>query len=329
MTVTSKEIADICGVSRGTVDRALNNRPGINEKTKQHIMKIAEELGYRPHFFAQSLVKGKSMSIGVIVFDIRNHYFANLVSSIELRAKEKGYFVYLTLTNNEKETEIQCIEHLVNRKVDGIILFSVNKGEEFKKYLMNLPTKVITIGNKICDELPFIGIDDRQALRDVVHFVEDKGYSNIIYVSPPLAKRNQQNMYALEERLKGLLEACHTSLKLNEVTVLDNKHYLERLEKLKSNFPPRTVIICSSDIYVLEVLNHLKAWGIRVPEDVGLMGFDNISILKYVTPSLSTVSYPVEQMGINAVDFLVDDSGSNPASLSGFLQHVIIEGQST
>ena len=105
MGVTIKDIASICGVSTGTVDRALNNRSGNNVKTKMKIMQIAEELNYRPHHTARSLAKGKTMTIGVVLFDLYNRSFAQMLNAIEFKAMELGYFVDIVLTDKDPKKE--------------------------------------------------------------------------------------------------------------------------------------------------------------------------------------------------------------------------------
>jgi DNA-binding LacI/PurR family transcriptional regulator len=128
----------MCGVSQGTVDRALNNRPGISKKTRRRILETAEKIGYRPHFLARSLAKGRTMTIGLIVLDLYNRFFAQLVNSIEYNARQQDYFVYLTLTGKDGNTEKACIEHLMSRQVDGLILLTVNKGLEFGKMIVKI-----------------------------------------------------------------------------------------------------------------------------------------------------------------------------------------------
>jgi len=143
MSITSKDIARICGVSRGTVDRALNNKPRIDPKTKEKILKVARELNYRPDLVARSLAKGETMSIGVVVFDIRNRYFAQLVNAIEKEAKKYGYLLNITLQEKDPEMEIKLIDNLVARRVDGLIICPVNKSNNFEKYLKNLKVPLI------------------------------------------------------------------------------------------------------------------------------------------------------------------------------------------
>ena len=120
--ITTKEIAKICSVSVATVNRALHDRPDINPKTKETILKIAAEHGYRPHLMARSLAKGKSMLIGVAIFDIRNPFFPQLINTIQTELKKLGLFIHLGITKNSIHEEIECLDMMAGMKVDGIIV---------------------------------------------------------------------------------------------------------------------------------------------------------------------------------------------------------------
>ncbi len=324
MKLRSIEIAKICGVSRGTVDRALNDRPGINQGTRAKIIKVAEELGYRPNFLAQSLVKGMTLSIGVILFDINNRILAQVVNAIEQRAREQGYFVYLTLSNKDAELEKEYLLNLVDRKVDGIALLSVNKGPEFEVFLRNLKTPIVTFGNKVSDEFPFVWINDYQAIQDAVIHIISKGYTEIIYVSPPLTNIGHTNLYGPEKRYMALIETCR-NYEFITCTVINHKNYLYELDLLLRNNSKKTAILCSSDVYAINILNHLNGQGIRVPKDIGLMGFDNIDILKFITPGMTTVDYHVDQIGYSVIDQLLEKMKNNEVDTFTCLEHAIIE----
>lgn len=326
--VTSNVIAEICGVSQGTVDRALNNRPGISGKTRERILETAEKLGYRPHHLARSLAKGCTMTIGLVVFDLYNRFFAQLANAIESSARQQGYFVYLTLTEKDKDTEKACIEHLMSRQVDGIIIFSVNKGKEFAAYLEKLKLPLVTICNRITEGFPFIGIDDYRAMKDAALHIAEKGYRRIIYVSPPLAYRDKSNIYAQERRLQGYLDALAEAGDRLEAVIIEGGDYLEKLAALDLKNGVRTAVLCSNDIYALEVLRHLEARGLSIPEDAGLMGFDDIDMLRYVKPSLVTVAYPFEELGIMALESLLKQIKGGPEAADILLEHTIVEGNS-
>jgi LacI family transcriptional regulator len=161
MSVTTGEIAKICGVSRGTVDRALHGRPGISPETRKKIIETAQKLGYRTNFVARSLVKGETKTLGVVAFDLYNRFFAQMVNAIEFRARELGYFIYLTLTNKDAEIEKKCIEHLVDRRVDGMLLCSVNNSYDydksfFKLYLYMLVRCFFTLSVSSISPIPHI-----------------------------------------------------------------------------------------------------------------------------------------------------------------------------
>jgi LacI family transcriptional regulator len=328
MSLTIKEIADICGVSHGTVDRALNNRPGISEKTKGKILKVARELNFKPDFLARSLAKGSTKTIGVVIFDLYNRSFSQLTSAIEIESRKHHYFVNLLLTEKDVQTERKVIEHLVDRKVDGIILFPINFGAEFESYLESLRIPVVTVCNKLSDAWSYIGIDDRRAMRGAVDHIASKGYERVVYICPPLAYRGITNIYTQEERLQGLLEGLQQSRSIPMPTIITDKNYIEALSRidLKS---ARTAIMCSCDLYALEVMNYIKKQGLEIPSDVGIMGFDNIDVLKYVTPRLTTVHYDMEQMGTFAVAELMKKLNERgDFSTPPLLQYNIIEGES-
>jgi LacI family transcriptional regulator len=328
MAVTIKEIANMCGVSPGTVDRALNNRPGISDRTKKKILKLVKKLNYQPDHMARSLAKGRTMTLGVVLFDLYNRSFAQLMNAVELKSRELGYYVHLVLTEKDKENEKYCIENLVSRKVDGIILFSVNKGEQFNEYLKTLNIPIVTIFNHVSDDWQYIGINDRQAMKDAVHYIWERNYRKYIFICPPLAYRDTSNIFTQEERLIGCMEGLQELQPGNEPIVIQEKNFLRALDRLELKGPEKTVIMCSCDIYALEVMNHLKSKGLQVPHDVGLMGFDHIDVLKYVTPALTTVEYAVEEFGVKAVECLVSQIEHADCPSIPLLDYKIIPGDS-
>jgi LacI family transcriptional regulator len=302
MRVTMKQVADLCGVSIGAAARALNNTPGVNSRTKEKILRVSRELGYRPHLVARSLRTGKTMTIGVVVCDLDNRFFAQLVSALETTAKESGYFLYLTLSNHNLDQERACLEHLAGLNVDGILVVPTNSGNEFVQFVKSLQVPVVTMGNRLAQAIPFVGIQDRQAVKRAVEVVASRGYRRIIYVSPPLSYKGRENIYEVEERLEGFREG--TREQGMEALVLKEKSFREPLLAACAGARVRTAVMCSSDICALESLSYLKAAGMRIPEDLGMIGFDDIDLLKYVTPALTTISYPVAEVAREAFALL-------------------------
>jgi LacI family transcriptional regulator len=294
LKATLKQIAEICGVSLGTVTRALKDRPGIKSQTKEKILRVSDELGYRPDLVARSLRMGRTMTIGIIVYDLDNRFFSQLVNALEKAAKESGYFFYLTLSNHNLDEERRCFERLAAMNVDGILVVPTNKGSEFVRFVKSLRVPVVAIGNRLSASIPFVGIEDRQAIRDAIGALAGRGYERVIFVSPPLAYGDKENIYEVEERYQGYREGIEE--RGLEGVVLKDKAFGEGLIKACKGSALRTAVLCTSDIYALEALRFLRSAGLRVPEDLGLMGFDDIDILKYILPGLTTISFPTAKV---------------------------------
>lgn len=327
MSVTVEDIAKACGVSRGTVDRALNNKPRISPETKEKILKVAKELGYRPDLLARSLVKGRTMSIGIVAFDLKNRFFAQLVNSIEAEARKRNYTINITLQEEDPELEIQLINSLVGRRIDGIILCPVNKGEEFSNFISSLPIPVLVIGNVLSPSIPYIGIDEAKAARDATNMIISKGYERIVFVCPPLYKRNKKNIYSHEQRLDGFLKTVKVHKEI-EYGVVSGMNFIQKVDSLLDSSTKKTALFCSGDTFALDIIKHLRAKGKKVPQDVGIMGFDGIDTLEYVTPALGTVLYPVEKTGKKAVENLVEMINGKSIEKRILMKYKIIDGES-
>ncbi len=329
MNITIKDIAEKCGVSKGTVDRALNNRSGVNEKTKAFILKTAEEMGYHPHYLATSLVTGKTKSIGVVVFDLHNTFFAQLLDAISNKAKEYDYFVYITLTDKNPSQEIECIEHLVNGRVDGLIVCPINFGLEYETYLKGIGVPVVSVMNKLDD--PFFAhsdINTYQAMHDATRYVISKGYERIIYFSPPLAHEGKTNITSQKQRLLGHLAAMEQVTSSVESIIIPRKNYEEVFRAVNERNGKKTAVICSSDVFALQVMAQLKLRGIRIPYDVGIMGFDAIADISYIQPSLTTVSIPIKEVGEQAVVQLIHQlTDTDARARTMYSDYSIIAGQ--
>ncbi len=163
--ITTTQLARICGVSQGTVDRALHDRGDINPKTKEKILAVAREYDYTPSLKNQT--EHNSMLIGVVLFDLYNEFFSSLAMNLVNIAKKSGYSILFQFSNKNIKDEHNALEYFDYIGVDGIILFSVGSdSEEYKNYLKSIKKPLVLIGNPISD-LPFIGIDNTKAMYDL------------------------------------------------------------------------------------------------------------------------------------------------------------------
>ncbi|WMC91577.1 LacI family DNA-binding transcriptional regulator [Kineothrix sp. MB12-C1] len=325
MGVTTNDIARICNVSRTTVIRALNDQGRISSETKERILNTAKELGYRPDLLARGLVKGKTMSIGVVVYDVRNQYFAQMLSAIEEEAQTRGYCVNITLHGKDREREIELIRRLVDYRVDGLILSPVNKGREFGRFLKSLNTPLVVVGNRISDTIPFVGIDEKKAAKEAAQKILASSYERVVFVCPPLAEKEMGNIYTHEQRLEGFEEVMKNYPGIEKV-VIGAFGYEQEVLGLLENSKKRTAFFCSGDIFALDIIKVLKRAGKRAPSDYGIMGFDNLELLEYMEPSLSTIHNSVPEVSRKAVELLFDKMEGREIPLKTYENYRLIHG---
>ncbi|MBI4979300.1 MAG: LacI family DNA-binding transcriptional regulator [Spirochaetes bacterium] len=298
--IDSSRLAELCGVSRGTVDRALNGRGEVNVATKARILRMAEKHGYKPNRLGRALVTGKTMTIGLIVLNLDNSFFAHLVSSVETKAREHGYMTLLALSHNDLVTERQCIDFFASHAVDGLIMLPLGNGTAYEKHLTAHGIPSVMIGNRLSKRWTYIGIDERAAMNDLIRHVAGKGYCHLIYYAPPLRHRGAVNLFAQEERYQGFIDAADAVNTLSHETVIDNTDMVTKVRSLMKK--KRTAVICSNDIFAIDVIRQLTDAGISVPRDAGVTGFDNIEASGYFSPRITTIEYPTGDIGEAAID---------------------------
>ena len=301
--ISTTKIAEICGVSQGTVDRALNNRKGISPKTKEKILKIAKEYGYRPNIHASSIAGGKSQIIGVVVFDLNNPYFSDVLMNVEGYCTSLGYSTVVMFTDKDYEKEIRCIENLYHMSVDGIILCPVNSGIEYENYLLSLNIPIVTIGNKLSG-IPYIGIDNKLAIKDVVMSLQEKGYKKLIYIKPNLVQRNT---FAQTERLDSFSTNCE---KVKMDFVITDMDHVEKELSINNS----CALVCPTDIYAIKLLRVTQKY------KAGIIGFDNLRLIDELELQLDSISYDIALTAQKAVNYIV-----NKTPITDSIPHKIIK----
>ncbi|GHV71351.1 LacI family transcriptional regulator [Spirochaetia bacterium] len=330
MPITTKQIAEICHVSRGTVDRALNGRAGISSKTRELIEETARKYNYRPHLLASSLSRGKSMSIGVVFFDLKNRFFSQMSNAISLAARSRGYFTYIAVTEKDIESEKQILHNLASRRVDGLIMLPITQGKDFIRELKELEIPVVTVGNQL-PGIHHVSIDEFRAAYDSAHYISSAGYRRICFVCPPLRKKGfldgRYNLTSQEQRVQGFLAYTKKNSGM-KYKVLTEKDFGAAAAEMIRKSKEKTAFFCSSDIYALDLLKYLGDHLISVPEDAGIMGFDNLDILTYIKPRLATVSVSIDEVGKKAMETLVDlISGAKKPGHTCYVPYQICPGE--
>jgi len=299
-TITSVELAKLCGVSQGTVDRALNNRAGISPKTKEKILKVAKEYGYIKNMNASFLSSGKTKLLGLVVFNFNNEFFSELAAAVEKKARENGYSVMIAVSNTDAAEEKKALERLLSFGVDGVVLCPVGFGSKYEKLLYEYNKPIITVSNKAGESLPFIGADDELAMMKITEYAISRGYESTLLFIPPMRFLGENNIYAQKARAEGYQNAIDKNNTKGQIITSED----DVVECVKSR-SEKTAVLCASDIYALKLLKRFKKEGIKVPEDVGLTGFDNIESLDFFEKRLTTVDYPIGRIGEIAVEQLL------------------------
>ncbi|MDR0654759.1 MAG: LacI family transcriptional regulator [Treponema sp.] len=329
MAITTKDLAKICDVSRGTVDRALNGRPGISKTTRERIQKAAREYNYRPHLIASSLSRGKSMAIGVVLFDLKNRFFSQMSNAINLIARSHGYFTYIAVTEKDIESEKQILHNLASRRVDGLIMLPITQGEDFIRELKGLEIPIVTVGNQLSG-IPHVSIDEFKAAYESTQYINEAGYKRICFVCPPFRKKGSQNglfnLYSQEQRVEGFLHYVKKNLKL-KYDILTEKDFSPSAVTMLRKEKEKAAFFCSSDIYALELLRNFREMGISIPQDAGLMGFDNLDILAYITPRITTVSTSIEEVGEKAIHILLRLIAGEKVETTNYIPYDICPGE--
>lgn len=306
-----EDIARKAGVSHSTVSRALRDSPLISPKVREEIKKLAQEMNYVPNAIAQSLQTQRTYTIGVIVTSIADPFFGELVEGIEQVARQAGLNVLLSASYGDFEQEIAAIENFHYRRVDGILVADSRISRQYTKQLtqFTVPTVLINIDTDDQDKtLHSVAIDDRIGGFLAVEHLIKLGHTAIGYIGVgDGSKADQQRLEGYQMALTnaGLpqntdwLAINHDQEKINDIDI--GKKMLPQLAAAGV-----TGIFCYNDMVAVGALLACKELSISVPQDLSLVGFDNIALSSYVTPSLTTVSQRMLEMGKCAMTMLLD-----------------------
>ncbi len=305
ISATIKDIALACGVSEGTVDRALNGREGIKKETKEKILKMAKEMGYRPNHLASCLARGSSKTIGVVCAGLGNPFFSSFVEAIERMAYENGYYLNLILTHGSREKEMEGIRYLAGRQVEGLIMIPLGRGDEYEQALLGLNIPIVTVYNRLSEKFIHVDVDGRLIMKNAVHRIVQKGYGRIAYLDLGYGteRAEQSNRYSLDQRRLGYEDGIREE-GLGEPVIFPKCDW-ELIQRFLQEGSGKPAILCGYDNLAIRVLNMLRSHGISVPEEVGLMGFDNIPILDSISPRLCSVDCEIKDLGKKAFSALL------------------------
>lgn len=294
--VTIKDIAKIANVSHTTVSRALNNSPLIKEDTKLRIMKLAEQLHYTPNYSAKSLVMKKSYTIGLFFTSISSgtssSFFAETVKGVNSVISEDFNMSVRGIDDYKDFTSFN------NQRFDGIILMSQSDSDSlFIYHILQQNIPLVVLNRQVEGEIINILSNDREGSYEVVHYLIEQGHKKIGIIEGKEGFRS-----AIERRegyLKAMLE-CQLQPQLNwmQPGEYDMKSGYEAMNKLLALENCPTAVFCSNDDMAIGAMNAIFAKNLKVPEDISIVGFDDIGFSQYTTPRLTTVKRPIEKISV-------------------------------
>ncbi|MBN8734478.1 MAG: LacI family DNA-binding transcriptional regulator [Acidobacteria bacterium] len=292
-----KDIAKTASVSNSTVSRALRNSPLVNRETGELIRKLAEEAGYRPSAAARSLVTRRTDTIGVVVTNISDPFVAGVVSGIEDAAEERGYSVFLANSNAEPAREKRVVRSFEERRVDGIIVTSSRVGALHVPMLTQMEVPLVLLNNQHPSEAAHsVMIDNEGGSYAAAMHLARLGHKRIGYIGDRYGHQSDAERHAGYERaLAEMGIAFDAALSVRG----DGKPEGARaaLGQLLELREPPTAVFCYNDMSALGAVHEARARGLRVPEDLSLVGFDDLYISQYLNPPLTTVRQPMAEMG--------------------------------
>lgn len=305
---TIRDLALKLNISISTVSRALRNAPDVNSETKKAVHALAKELSYEPNRVAQSLRIKKTNTIGVVVPEIAMHFFSTVISGIQEYAAKHDYTVMICQSMESLRMEKTNLHTLVSNRVDGLLI-SLSYHTKTIDHLQSLVQKQIPVVlfDRVIDgiDLSKVVVDDHDGAFKAVRYLVKTGCKRIAYIGGP------KNLYISEQRLLGYIDALkEASLEIDEDLIIRCSDLHDEPAKATLQLlglqNKCDAIFCMNDPVAILVMQTLKSEGIRIPEEISIVGFTNEPVSQYIEPSLTTVAQPASVMGQTAIKLLLN-----------------------
>ncbi len=320
MRVSIKDIAKAAGVSHSTVSRALSDSPLVAQATRLRIQRIAHRFGYSPDAIARGLVTRRTRTVGVIVTHITDPFAGEVVRGIEDIAAANGYRVFLTTSHADPVREVNLVKTLRESRVDGIIVAASRVGTLYRPLLTKIGVPIVLINNQQQGRsIHSVRVDNVLGAQTAARFLISQGHRVICYLGGPNDQASQH------ERLRGFRRAlAEAHLPFDPALAQTGSGRIdggEQAAQFVARSPSPTAFCCYNDMTAIGALAALKACGRRVPEDISLVGFDDIEFASYVDPPLTTIRQPKDEMGRLAMQMLLDLLESKP------VRNIVVSGE--
>ncbi len=308
---TIKDIAKVAGVSVTTVSRALNGYSDVNEKTRRKISEIAKELNYSPNTLARGLVMKKTKTIGMLVSGMnransKDNFTFEVLSGVNECISERDYDLVLFSTTTTKQREKTYSQLCRERRVDGVILQGMKIDDPYLKEVVESDIPCMLIDIPISSEsVGYVTTDSVLGAKRAVDYLIQSGHKKIAFMN------GHDQAYVSQQRLKGYRDALREAgIDFREEYVRNGDFLEDKAEeeaaKLLDEHPDITAIFCASDLMALGVMKSARSSGRAVPEQLSIIGYDNILLAGYASPPLTTIAQDKFDLGYKAANALID-----------------------
>jgi len=302
------KIADEAGVSKSTVSRVINNKAGVKDSTREKVSKVIKDLNYKPNSSAKGLASKKTNTIGLVVSDITDPFFAIFVKGAERKAMEANYNMMLANSHWVVEEELKCIQMFEEGRVDGILMISGGSEARLDNYLNNLAShnlQIVVVDRKIENEkIPKLNSDNVDAGYRATKYLLDLGHKKIAHIKG----EDVASSAASNERLAGYKKAL-AEAGIEEEIIYPGFFAREEAEKathkLLQEHPEVTAIFYSSDMMAIGGLKAIKDEGLKIPDDISIIGIDGIEMAALMDPPITTLAQPAYEMGYQGMEKLI------------------------
>ncbi|MFD2201221.1 LacI family DNA-binding transcriptional regulator [Shivajiella indica] len=307
--LTLKDIARALNISVSTASRALKAHPDISDETIRTVKEYAEKHNYVPNALAINFRKSRTFTIGLIVPELVHHFFSTVISGAIDAAKKMGYSVLVSQSNDVLQDEITACRTMLASSVDGLLISISNETVEGNHILEFIHEgKPVIQFDKITDQLqtPKVIVDDFEGAYQAVKHLIETGYDKIAHLRGRREVKNaMERALGYEKALKDFHKEFHEDW-VKECKLINEQEGYDFAKALMESQNPPNAIFCITDLVALGAINYLKEAGIKIPQEVGIMGFSNWKLAEIVNPSLSSVDQHGYQIGEKAAEMLIE-----------------------
>ncbi len=319
--VSLKDLALEIGVSISTVSRALNNHPDISPEVTRKIQKLAAEMNYTPNPLAMGLLKQATRMIGVIVPDLVTHFYSSIISGIEHVAEEKGYYILIASSNESLQKEIKAVENFLKTRVEGLIVCLSQETKNYEHFDRLIRNQIpLVFFDRVCrtDEVPSVVVDNVDAAQKITKHFYKNGFRRIAYIAGP------DHLNISQERTSGYLSGLKScGLEFHpELLVkcnMSSKDAIKATGRLLDLPEKPDAIFGINDTVAFAAMKEIKSRGLRIPQDVALVGFTDEFHSTVVDPALTSITHPTFEIGQEAARLFfqrIENPDAKPSQLT-------------